>query len=621
MTISANFPQIAPSLDLDFANSVALDPRISYSRSTTGTYYDGQTSALAEQNLITYSQGIGGTGWTNNFVTPTLNTTNVTDPLNGNTATQVVETIDNNTHFVNNTSSPSTIGIAKTISVYAKAGTLATPATVIQIASSLTSSLGYANFNLATGLIGTYGSQVVGTPTMTQIGSTGWYRCVVTVLPTSSATNVNAYVALTQNNASATYLPSYVGLVTTDVYLWGAQIDTRSSAYPYFATTTTSITNYIPQLLTAPVNQPRFDFNPTTRQSLGLLMEQQSTNILTYSSDYTQSVWTNVGSIGIATAQNIAPDGTLTANKLTTVNGTTSVQYVSALPTVSTSSVYTFSAYVKSNGWRYVQLGTNSNWGLNWVNFDLSTPQYTIGGGVTSASITSVGNGWYRIIATLPTSTNTNGVVFVAFTSSLVGGRGGAITGDGTGIYLWGAQLEATAFPTSYIPTGASQVTRAQDFATMSGTNFSSWFNNQQGTVYCSCDVANLTSQAIMWGIDNNSSSGYAQKQNAQYMQFIVTNALFNFNTTISAINTTYQFISSYNNISGSQLYQASGQGATTQVGVIDSTHAVPLSYLPTQLSLGKAQANASPMTGHIRKFAYYPISTTATQLQSLTGS
>ena len=50
------YPSIQPSLNLDFANAKTLDPRITFTRSTTGTYYDGKTVAKAEENLATYSE-------------------------------------------------------------------------------------------------------------------------------------------------------------------------------------------------------------------------------------------------------------------------------------------------------------------------------------------------------------------------------------------------------------------------------------------------------------------------------------------------------------------------------------------------------------------------------------
>ena len=71
MSISANYPTVATSLNLDFANSQQIDPRITFSRPTTAAYYDANTTALAEQNLFLYSQTFGNAAWvsTNNTIT------------------------------------------------------------------------------------------------------------------------------------------------------------------------------------------------------------------------------------------------------------------------------------------------------------------------------------------------------------------------------------------------------------------------------------------------------------------------------------------------------------------------------------------------------------------------
>ena len=106
--------------------------------------------------------------------------------------------------------------------------------------------------------------------------------------------------------------------------------------------------------------------------------------------------------------------------------------------------------------------------------YNLSTGAVISG---ANASIVSVGNGWYRCIVT-GTPVNTNSLIYLA------SGGAASYTGDGTsGVYIWGAQLEAGAFATSYIPTTSASVTRAADSATMTGSNFSSWFNATQGTV------------------------------------------------------------------------------------------------------------------------------------------
>jgi hypothetical protein len=92
-------------------------------------------------------------------------------------------------------------------------------------------------------------------------------------------------------------------------------------------------------------------------------------------------------------------------------------------------------------------------------------------------------NGWYRFSLTFTSSTETSLRVRIYAADS-------AATGDGTsGIYLWGAQLEAASFPTSYIPTTTATVTRSADVASITGTNFSSWYRQDEGTLYAEGSV------------------------------------------------------------------------------------------------------------------------------------
>jgi hypothetical protein len=63
MTIQQNFVNIKPSLNLDFANTKQLDPRITFARASTARFYDGKTTAKAEENLVTQSQGFTVSPW------------------------------------------------------------------------------------------------------------------------------------------------------------------------------------------------------------------------------------------------------------------------------------------------------------------------------------------------------------------------------------------------------------------------------------------------------------------------------------------------------------------------------------------------------------------------------
>ena len=144
--------------------------------------------------------------------------------------------------------------------------------------------------------------------------------------------------------------------------------------------------------------------------------------------------------------------------------------------------------------------------GSGGARFNLNTGTVEGVANYSSASIQSVGNGWYRCIA-IGTASAVTGVYFnISNTATQL-----AYSGDGTsGIYLWGAQLEAGSFATSYIPTVASQVTRAADVAVMTGTNFSSWYNQTEGTVYTEYDSAGGVTPCAV-SIDDTTSNNRIQ--------------------------------------------------------------------------------------------------------------
>ena len=265
---------------------------------------------------------------------------------------------------------------------------------------------------------------------------------------------------------------SYLGDGTSGIFIWGAQLEIRSSVTAYTATTTQAITNYIPKLQSAASGVARFDNNPTTGESLGLLIEESRTNLLTYSSDYTNAVWTKTNTT-ITSAANVAPDGTQTAQKVVESTSSSGHELYEAVTLVSGNS-YTWSGYFKAAGRNWVAFLAQDASG-NTTYFDLQNGVVGTNASGNTASITSVGNGWYRCTLTRTVS-GTSGYwhILTASANNTV-----TYTGDGfSGYFVWGAQVELGAFATSYIPTVASQVTRAADAASMTGTNFSTWCNS-----------------------------------------------------------------------------------------------------------------------------------------------
>ena len=236
---------------------------------------------------------------------------------------------------------------------------------------------------------------------------------------------------------------------------------------------------------TAAINGPRFDYNPATLAPRGLLIEEQRANIALYSDQFDSVSWVK-GGASVTANSTTSPDGTANADTLTE-DTSTGDHRTFQLVFVSVAAAYAFSVYVKPNGRSLITL-TFAGVGEATYNIATGAVTNTVSG---AAEIQAAGNGWYRcIIRFTATSTAYNGQIRLVNT-----GTNTSYTGDGTsGVFLYGAQLEAGAFATSYIPTVASQATRNPDVVTMTGTNFSSWYNAGEGSFAVVADTAKPTS-------------------------------------------------------------------------------------------------------------------------------
>jgi len=208
---------------------------------------------------------------------------------------------------------------------------------------------------------------------------------------------------------------------------------------------------------TAAINAVRINHNPDTKEFLGLLIENASTNLLTYSEQFDNAAWTKSAS-SIAADTVIAPDGTLTGDKLVE-DTATSVHVVQQVISFTTGTTSSFSVYVKAAERTRIniQAATSATFGIS-ANFDLSNGT-VISAILGSASIQSVGNGWYRCTATGVSTQTLSSNVRINLIST---GTTSNYTGDGTsGVFLWGAQLNVGAVPAAYLQTVATAVTTA----------------------------------------------------------------------------------------------------------------------------------------------------------------
>jgi hypothetical protein len=280
---------------------------------------------------------------------------------------------------------------------------------------------------------------------------------------------------------------------------------------------------------TAAVDAPRFDHNPTTGESLGLLVEEARTNLLLNSA-------------------------------------TLSTQSVTVAAVANTLSFY-------------------------------GTGTVTLTGVSTAGPLVGTG------------ANNRVSLTFTPTAGSLTLTVSGSVTN---------AQLEAGAFPTSYIPTTSATVTRAADVASITGTNFSSWYKQTEGTVFAEV-AASANSFACYAAISNgtlgqnsifldNDSSGIMRSIAFSGSSLVALLSLGGIGTVgvLNRLSSTYKLND----------FAAARNGGTVQT---DTSGAVPVSV--TQLDIGRNPSAVASgyLSGTIKRLTYWPVRLANTTLQQIT--
>jgi hypothetical protein len=271
------------------------------------------------------------------------------------------------------------------------------------------------------------------------------------------------------------------------------------------------VTNSARVLETVGIDVPAFDHNPTTGESLGLLVEEARTNVALPSADYSGANWIKTN-IQVSASTTTAPDG----STCFAYEGSSASNLLKRLRfnfTTTTVGAYTWSIYVKAGTEDSCAITLQDGTGVNGSTAVILLTNGTV---TTAASNNGSNTG-----ATVLVQTLSNGFYRINLTSTFVAALTqiqAIITWDGnfssttTGtLFPWGAQLEAGAFPTSYIATTGATATRAADVATITGSNFSSWYNQSQGTIYCEWRTPTPTknSFAAAVGISGNGNNRF----------------------------------------------------------------------------------------------------------------
>jgi hypothetical protein len=365
----------------------------------------------------------------------------------------------------------------------------------------------------------------------------------------------------------------------------------------------------------AATNIPRFD-HTISGVSRGLLVEESRTNICLQSENF-GTTWANdTGLVAISLDQTTSPSGAMNADKIsentTTSNRRIAIQGASFV----SGTTYTFSCFVKAAERDFVQLRFGSALGGQFQNFVIGGVNAgTIGSGSgATSSIQAYPNGWYRCsITAASAATGSSTFTIGPQISSTALGWAPYVGTIGSGIFVWGAQVEAGSFPTSYIPTTTGTLVRNADVCSITGSDFTSFYNNDQGTMVTVASANGLNPSLInaVAGIESGATpvmrffyrAAQGNRLSAQISGVISTPAS-NYNTA----NVVYK--------------SAITAGATGADYVIDGTQ-IPDTYTGSVLTANNLKftgMSGSASNTTISSFRYYSKRLPVSKLQALTA-
>ena len=255
--------------------------------------------------------------------------------------------------------------------------------------------------------------------------------------------------------------------------------------------TTATRTNSSGLIESTPINEPRLDY------SLGscpnILLEPQRTNLCLWSEQFDNASWLQFFQASVTPNTTTSPSGVQNADTLT-ANGILASHFIASNSISLTSGVsYSVSIYVKKNTNNFIQINTSGATGGQFANFDVNNGVVgsvgTISGSTPTSSIASVGNGWHRCTMVFTASASASTTINPVLVSSASSARAESNTLS-TSVFLWGAQYEAGAYPTSYIPTSSASVTRNADV--VQATGVSSLIGQTEGTIFIDLNFTNV---------------------------------------------------------------------------------------------------------------------------------
>jgi hypothetical protein len=598
----------------------------------------------SRQNLFQYSENFDNAGWTKSGCS--IQADLEIAPDGTRTADKLVQGTSSGDNSISFSNISYISGNSYTVSVFTKASQnsvirIGLSAAAFTTAPVLRLDLA-SETNNNTGPVQNFGFQKL---------SNSWYRVWFTAVATASVT-ASATIGVLPTTGTST---PYTGDGVSGIFIWGAQLEVGAYPTSYIPSTNTftsraSTATFIGSnglIQSAAINVARQNYNPTNLAlAPKLLLEESRQNLLQRSEEFNDVYWTKSSSSITANAA-VAPNGTTTADKIVedVSNNAHSISNISSSYTQNTT--YTLSIFVKPAERSVLRLGfPNAAFSGGAVaRFDLSTNSidYT-GNTLAVGNIVPYSNGWYRVSITATATATVFGTLSYTLLETLTGNI--VYTGDGTsGLFIWGAQLEVGAYPTSYIPTTTAAVTRSADvsssaattrsadvsssaattraadvsssvatirradLASMTGSNFTSWYRDDEGTFLSKFENTRFNTNSYIWSVNDNSLNNQIQMRtrvDIGGLQFIVRT-----NSSDVAVFNDSSFGTNY--ISGSTVvyvgaYKLNDTNAALSgsIGVTDTSVTLPSNI--TQLNIGsRGPAGSEVMTGHVAKLTFYP--------------
>jgi len=481
-------------------------------------------------------------------------------------------------------------------------------------------------------------------PTQVVVKATGQGAYVRLSNDASAATNVDVlvqggdhvvlsvqgrrWVSVLSDGASSTVS---VGALSTGVSGSAASLDlafagaaTLDPLVTFTRASTATFFNSAGVLTSAAINAPRFDYNPSTLAAQGFLIEESRANSLLRSAEFDNASWIKTRATVTANTAT-APDGTTSADSIVedgTAANTHDLRQGGITNSATTNWTLSFFLKAVNRTWALIELqnaSATSNRARAWFNLQTGVvgTGNAAGSGITyvSHSIQNVGNGWYRCVVV--------GTVDVSVTSIQAWVEGtiadNTANYDGvngqTSVYIWGAQLEAGAFPTSYIPTTTTALTRSADVASVN--TLSPWWNASEGTFYVEGSCGSLTNSPIFVMPHDGTSNNYLNTPllttaGLGRLAGVVGGAAWtNVNTANSTTaNTTFKSASAF---------KASDQAICLNAGTV-ATGANASVPVVTTLKLGDWRTSGNSINGYLRRITYYPRRLSNAELQTITA-